>query len=195
MLRKDTPGFIEPCVPTCADAPPPGEQWQHEPKFDGWRCQAVKTGGKVRLFTRSGQDITRGASALIEMLSELRAKRMVLDGELISSNAVGVPDFAALTRALRDDSRALIFAAFDCLHLEGHDLKCLALERRRRELVRLIASSQVPVMVIPAFDDGALLLNECGRAGTRGRSVEAPRSALPFRPAARMGQSEMPGLG
>jgi ATP-dependent DNA ligase len=179
VLRKDTPCFVEPCVPTSANAPPTGEQWQHEPKFDGWRCQAVKTGGTVRLFARHGQDITDGCPALVEMLAELPANRLVLDGELISSNAHGVPDFAALTRALRNDPRALIFATFDCLHLEGHDLKSLALDRRRRVLVHLIVNSQVPVMVIPAFDDGALLLSECGRAGLEG--VVSKRRDLPYR--------------
>ena len=141
---------MDPCIPVPANAPPQGEQWQHEPQFDGWRCQAVKSGRDVRLFTRRGLDMTEGAAALVEMLAELPAKRFVLDGELISSNPEGVPDFASLSRAMRRNSRALIFAAFDCLHLDARDLRRLALEDRRRTLVHLIANSQVPVMVIPA---------------------------------------------
>lgn len=178
VQSEDAPCFVDPCIPTRADAPPTGGQWQHEPKFSGWRCQAVKVGNEVRLFSRRGDSIT-GATALVALLAELPAKRVVLDGELISSNTDGVPDFATLSRAMQSDTSALIFAAFDCLHLEGHDLLGLDLETRRRRLVRLIADSHVPIMVIPVFDDGALLLRECERAGLEG--VVSKRRDLPYR--------------
>ena len=35
-VRK-SPGFIEPCIPTLAKAPPAGEGWLHEIKHDGYR--------------------------------------------------------------------------------------------------------------------------------------------------------------
>ncbi len=178
MQSEDAPCFVDPCIPTRADALPSGAQWQHEPKFSGWRCQAVKVGNEVHLFSRRGDSIT-AATALVALFGGLPARRFVLDGELISSNTDGVPDFAALSRAMLSEPSALIFAAFDCLHLEGHDLTGLDLAARRRRLVRLIADSHVPIMVTPAFDDGALLLTECERAGLEG--VVSKRRDLPYR--------------
>ena len=51
--------FVEPCIPREVRQPPKGEQWLHEPKLDGWRCQAVKVGAKVTLYSRHGHDITK----------------------------------------------------------------------------------------------------------------------------------------
>jgi hypothetical protein len=37
-------------------APPSGEQWLHEVKFDGWRIQLHKHGGSAAAFTKDGHD-------------------------------------------------------------------------------------------------------------------------------------------
>jgi bifunctional non-homologous end joining protein LigD len=36
-LRRQPPGFIEPCIPTRAEKPPVGPDWTHEIKHDGYR--------------------------------------------------------------------------------------------------------------------------------------------------------------
>ena len=46
-------GFIEPCLPTKALAPPSGGLWVHEIKHDGFRVIARKIGARVRLYSRS----------------------------------------------------------------------------------------------------------------------------------------------
>jgi ATP dependent DNA ligase domain len=52
------PSFIPPCLPTKAPHPPTGEAWLHEIKHDGFRVIARKDGGKVRLYSRPGNDLT-----------------------------------------------------------------------------------------------------------------------------------------
>jgi ATP dependent DNA ligase domain len=51
-------GFIAPCLPTSAPLPPSGESWLHEIKHDGFRVIARKAGERVRLYSRSGNDLT-----------------------------------------------------------------------------------------------------------------------------------------
>jgi bifunctional non-homologous end joining protein LigD len=41
-LAADTK-FIEPCLPSPADKPPPGANWIHEIKHDGFRLMARRT--------------------------------------------------------------------------------------------------------------------------------------------------------
>ena len=65
------------------DAIPEGEQWQYEPKWDGFRCLAFRDGGTVELQSKSGQPLTRYFPELIAALGALKAKRFVLDGEIV----------------------------------------------------------------------------------------------------------------
>src|SRR5271169_36773 len=51
-------GVPEPCLPTGAKAPPPGPDWIHEIKHDGFRVLAQRAGSKVQLICRNGHDLT-----------------------------------------------------------------------------------------------------------------------------------------
>ena len=52
-------GFIAPCLPTKAHTLPSGGLWLHEIKH--FRIIARKNGARVRLYSRPGNDFTRGA--------------------------------------------------------------------------------------------------------------------------------------
>jgi hypothetical protein len=56
--RTLPPGFIAPCLPSNAAAPPSGKLWLHEVKHDGFRVIARKAGERVRLYSRPGNDLT-----------------------------------------------------------------------------------------------------------------------------------------
>ncbi|UVC19055.1 hypothetical protein IHQ72_19520 [Mesorhizobium onobrychidis] len=63
-----------------------------------------------------------------------------LDGEVVVLNDAGLSDFAALRKAITRRQHNLYFVAFDLLHLNGHDLRDMALEDRREILTGLIGS-------------------------------------------------------
>ena len=44
--------FVEPCVASETVKVPAEPGWLHEIKHDGYRMQVVKTGSRVRLYTR-----------------------------------------------------------------------------------------------------------------------------------------------
>ena len=61
LYRRDMPlplGFIAPCLPTKAQHPPTGALWLHEIEHDGFHVIARKDGDRVRLYSRSGNDLT-----------------------------------------------------------------------------------------------------------------------------------------
>jgi ATP-dependent DNA ligase len=62
---------------------PDGENWQFEPKWDGFRCLVYRDGGEVWLQSKSGKPLGRYFPEIVDMVLSLRADRFVLDGELI----------------------------------------------------------------------------------------------------------------
>jgi ATP-dependent DNA ligase len=62
---------------------PSGPEWQYEPKWDGFRCLAVKDGSGVRLFAKSGKPLGRYFPEVVAQVAALKATRFILDGELV----------------------------------------------------------------------------------------------------------------
>jgi ATP-dependent DNA ligase len=56
--------------------------WQFEPKWDGFRCLAFRTGDEVELRAKSGKPLTRYFPEMAAVLRRLEPSRFVLDGEL-----------------------------------------------------------------------------------------------------------------
>ncbi|PDT52808.1 MULTISPECIES: ATP-dependent DNA ligase [Sinorhizobium] len=57
--------------------------WQYEPKWDGFRCLAFKSGEEVDLRAKSGKPLGRFFPEVIALLHRLDARQFVLDGELV----------------------------------------------------------------------------------------------------------------
>ena len=62
---------------------PTGEEWQYEPKWDGFRCLVFRDGGKVELQSKSSQSLTRYFPELVEAVRSIKATAFVLDGEIV----------------------------------------------------------------------------------------------------------------
>src|SRR5207249_5151924 len=62
---------------------PVGDNWQYEPKWDGFRCIAFRDGNKVELQSKSGQPLARYFPEMVAALLDLKAKQFVLDGEIV----------------------------------------------------------------------------------------------------------------
>jgi ATP-dependent DNA ligase len=64
---------------------PAGEGWQYEPKWDGFRCLAFRddSSGRLALQSKSGQPLQRYFPDVVAALRKVKAKRFVLDGEVI----------------------------------------------------------------------------------------------------------------
>jgi len=62
---------------------PSGDDWQYEPKWDGFRCVAFRDGDRVDLQSKSGQPLSRYFPELVEALANLKPKQFVLDGEIV----------------------------------------------------------------------------------------------------------------
>jgi len=62
---------------------PTGPEWRYEPKWDGFRCLAFRSGKEVELQSKAGETLTRYFPEIVAALLDAPAKKFVLDGELI----------------------------------------------------------------------------------------------------------------
>ncbi len=131
------PGFIEPQLCKLVSQPPPGSNWGHEIKLDGYRMQLRVAQGKAALKTRKGLDWTSRFEALAAAAATL--PDCIIDGEVVALTDQGASDFAALQAALADgDTTGLMFFAFDLLYEKGNDLRQRPLRQRKARLQKLL---------------------------------------------------------
>lgn len=142
-----------------ADAIPDGEEWQFEPKWDGFRCLAFQDGDAVELMSKSGKPLARYFPEIVEALLALREEWFVLDGELVVP--VGeVLSFAALQLRLhpaasrieklsRETPAQLML--FDCLQWGATDLTDAPLPERRAALERFMKGAASERLLLSPF--------------------------------------------
>jgi ATP-dependent DNA ligase len=75
--------LIEPMEAKLVHALPDGPGWQFEPKWDGFRCIAYRSGDAVDLRAKSGKPLGRYFPEVVEAVRSLPQREFVLDGELV----------------------------------------------------------------------------------------------------------------
>src|SRR6476659_8048256 len=73
---------LPPMEAKSVDEIPVGEEWQYEPKWDGFRCIAFRDGNQVYLQSKAGQPLARYFPDVVESVSKLPNRKFVIDGEL-----------------------------------------------------------------------------------------------------------------
>lgn len=117
--------------------------WQYEPKWDGFRCLAFRSGEQVLLQSKSGQPLGRYFPELVAGLRQLSPQQFVLDGEIVIFSDGHLAFDELLQRIHPAESRIRKLSAetpatlmsFDLLVDEhGKSLLELCLSERRRRL-------------------------------------------------------------
>ncbi|WP_323013337.1 DNA ligase D [Devosia sp.] len=171
VKKAPLPDFVEPALATLVAAPPGGEQWVHEIKFDGYRLQARLEAGRVRLLTRSGLDWTKKfGKDIVAALQALPVGRALIDGELVVETAAGASDFSALQADLSAGrSDRFVYYGFDLLHLDGFDVSRLPLLDRKALLEQIIGPAPGLVRFSSHFvENGELVLRHACRLSLEG---------------------------
>jgi bifunctional non-homologous end joining protein LigD len=141
------PDFVPPQLATLVAAPPQGDAWLHEMKFDGYRILCRIEGGRATLWSRSAHDWTARFPGIVAAAARLPAERAFLDGEVAVLLPNGTTSFQALQNALSAGGRGrLIYFVFDLLHLDGQDLTGATLEARKSALEGLVGTRREGVI-------------------------------------------------
>jgi bifunctional non-homologous end joining protein LigD len=119
-------------------APPAGDEWLHETKWDGYRILATVVRGKARLWSRNAIEWTQRLPELAAAIESLRLKSAQLDGEMIVLRG-GQSDFNALQGRLSAENRdPAVYMLFDMPHLNGQPLRDLPLVERKAKLKEIL---------------------------------------------------------
>jgi len=65
------------------DEIPAGDDWQYEPKWDGFRCLAFRHGEEIYLQSKAGQPLARYFPDVVSAVARLPERQFVLYGELV----------------------------------------------------------------------------------------------------------------
>lgn len=158
--------------------------WVFEEKYDGVRAIAEKKKDRVKLWSRTGQDLTAGFSEVVDAVRALDDDDLVLDGELVIFDRAGVSRFQLLQRRGIDPRVRPVYVVFDVLRSAGRDLMKNPLEERRARLVEVVPKRAGPIMpsrVLRA--KGADALERARSQGWEG--VIAKLRGSPYEPATR----------
>jgi bifunctional non-homologous end joining protein LigD len=147
--RRDIdPAALELTLAETAPAPFSAPEWIFELKYDGYRAVAARPGGEPFLRSRNGNDFTPLFPEVARGLRALPYDGLVLDGEIVVTDAAGRPDFqrlqgrAQLRRPAEVDRAAVeqpaTYFVFDLLGFEGYDLRGLPLVERKQLLQPLL---------------------------------------------------------
>ena len=155
-------------------------------KLDGIRVQVHIAGGRVRLFTRTLDDITFRLPEVVAAVEALPVESAVFDGELIALRPDGRPlpfqETAARAASEADGAaRPLSVFLFDILHSGGADLIDAPDEVRRQELERVVTNEMImPRLVTDDPAQAAAFFTDAVARGHEGavvKSLAAPYAA------------------
>jgi bifunctional non-homologous end joining protein LigD len=144
-MPNSIPFRVQPMLATLAREPFNRKGWVFEEKYDGYRITAYKEGRKVQLISRNAIDRASHYPVVAEAIRALRPATLVLDGEVVVFDPKNISRFQLLQRGSVDS----VFVAFDCLFVNGRDLRREPLSARRAELEQVLAPrSRSPVLMV-----------------------------------------------
>jgi DNA ligase D-like protein (predicted ligase) len=119
-----------------------------EVKWDGLRALMFVQNGKLELQNRNLRNVTASYPEIQTVAKRIKAKKVIIDGEVVVLSKKGTPDFGKLQNrfGIEDPKRVetarranpVTYVAFDLLHLNGKDLIKDQLEKRKSALHDLI---------------------------------------------------------
>jgi DNA ligase-1 len=160
-----------------------------ELKLDGARVQVHKSGERVRVYSRSLREVTAAVPEVVEAVSPLPAREVILDGEVIALQAKGTP--LPFQETMRRFGRRLDVARlrmdlpltpffFDCLYVDGRPLVAEPQRNRFGVLKGIAERLAVPHRIIgeqsaaEAFFASSVA---AGHEGVMAKSLDAPYAA------------------
>jgi bifunctional non-homologous end joining protein LigD len=123
-VKSHIPFKVRPMLATLTAKPFDKEGWVNEEKYDGYRLIAYKDGDWVMLLSRNDKDRTGTFAEIAAAIRKLPARTLVLDGEAAVFDRKGISRF----QLLQQGGRNLRLAVFDCLYVNGRDLRKDALK-------------------------------------------------------------------
>jgi bifunctional non-homologous end joining protein LigD len=128
------PFRVQPMLPTLVREPFDRPGWIFEEKYDGYRILGYKEGPRVTLVSRNGIDRTARYPAVARAIGALPHSTLLIDTEIVVFDQKKVSRFQLMQNATSEPSAAV----FDCLYINGRDVRREPLEARRSALAEAV---------------------------------------------------------
>jgi bifunctional non-homologous end joining protein LigD len=145
--------FREPMECLAVPALPNGPGWFFEIKLDGYRAIAVKSEGRLNLFSRRRNSFNSQYSLIFDALADL-PDNTVIDGEVVALNESGRPDFNLLQH-YRAEAPRIHYFVFDLLVYNNRDLTHLPLVERRQIMKSVLKLDSPRIRIMDYFEASA----------------------------------------
>jgi bifunctional non-homologous end joining protein LigD len=177
-VKVPMPTAIHPMLATSVEKPFDDPDWLFEIKWDGYRAIAFVENGKLRLVSRSQNDLTAQFAELHDLPRFIKAKTAILDGEVVALDAEGRPSFSLMQQrtGIRRGGRRVagradvpvLYYAFDLLYADGFDLRRVSLEQRKQALEQLIGPGDLMRFSDHYAEQGKALFEVAKQKGLEG---------------------------
>lgn len=186
LSKAAFPEWLEAMKATLTDDHFSSPDWIFEPKLDGERTLVFVKGGRPKLLTRNRKALNNTYPELVEALSDLADRNMVVDGEIVAFEK-GVSSFSRLQGRIglttpedaRNSDIPICLYLFDLLYYDGYDVRSLPLRTRKR-LLKNALNYHDPVRYTPhRNEEGEAYFREACERGWEG--VIAKRAGSAYR--------------
>ena len=176
-------GALDEALPELGEA-------EAEFKLDGARIQVHKDGEKIEVYTRKLRPVTPAVPEVVELVTRLPARRLILDGEAIALRPDGTP--RPFQETMRRFGRKSASASMrEEIPLSAHFFDCLVLDDQTlidaptRERLDALHGALPPEAVVPhqrvnTLEDAEAFLASALRVGHEGlmlKGLDAPYEA------------------
>ena len=145
LRRSARPKWVAPMLATLVDEPFSRAGWLFEPKLDGERCLALRSGRNIQLLSRNQKELNDKYPELLRAFRNQETERFAMDCEIVTFDG-NVTSFARLQQRMQvrhpsEELRRKVpvwIYVFDLLHLDGYDTRRLPLHNRKQLLRKAV---------------------------------------------------------
>lgn len=147
-------------------------------KLDGARIQAHRAGDVVHLYTRNQNEVTDRLPAVVDVVLQLAATGLILDGEVVGvdiddERPDAFQDTMSRFSRHHGGGHGLVVRFFDCLYADGRSLLDEPLVERVAVLGRVAGPWAIAGRITADPGEAAAVLDEALAAGHEGVVVKA----------------------
>jgi bifunctional non-homologous end joining protein LigD len=172
------PAHVTPMMACLGSAPPEGEDWLYEIKWDGIRAICFIENGQLQIYSRNGNRCTPQYPELSVLPHYVNATTALLDGEIAALDDKGRPVFNLIQpRIMVTDPNSIAHLSrsnpihlflFDVLYLDGYDLRAVPLIERKRVLNEILSPTDRIRLSDSFRDHGREMLEAARQNGLEG---------------------------
>ena len=141
LRERAQPRWVAPMLATLTDERFSREGWLFEPKWDGERCLAFRSGGELNLFTRNRIRLNEKYPELTAAFHRQRTDSFIADGEIVTFKD-GITSFTKLQERMQVEHPSadllrrvpVSLYLFDLLYLDRYDTRQVPLRFRKQVL-------------------------------------------------------------